>query len=64
MIMKRYFRATGYFCLIVGLISMILLLVKGLKYYEIDNRYIFASLVFIATLFPAIGIKLLKNNKL
>ena len=58
--MEKYNKATGFFLIIIGLVSMILMLAKGLHFYEFKNETI-PLLVFPAIAFPAIGIRLLKK---
>ncbi|MGQ1908257.1 hypothetical protein ACT3CE_00580 [Marinifilum sp. RC60d5] len=60
--MKKYNKATGFFLIIIGLVSMILLLAKGFHFYEFENETI-PLVVFPAVAFPAVGIRLLKKNK-
>jgi len=62
-IMKRKYKIIGYLFFIFGLISILLLLAKGLRFYIIDNDYVFALIVFIAILFPTMGIKFIKKSK-
>jgi len=60
--MKKYYKATGFSLIIIGLVSIILLCAKGFHFYEFGNETI-PLLVFPAIAFPAIGIRLLKKNK-
>ncbi|MBS2101028.1 hypothetical protein [Carboxylicivirga linearis] len=60
--MKKYYKLTGFFFIILGLVSIILLSAKGFHFYEFENESI-TLLVFPAIAFPAIGIRLLKKNK-
>ncbi|MGM0505064.1 MAG: hypothetical protein ACQESQ_10620 [Bacteroidota bacterium] len=61
--MNRKYKMIGYIFFIVGLLSIILLLAKGLRIYKIDNDYVFALIIFIAILFPTMGIQFIKKSK-
>ncbi|MDK2978065.1 MAG: hypothetical protein PWP52_779 [Bacteroidales bacterium] len=61
--MRRNYKIIGYLLFIFGLISILLLLAKGFQFYKIDNEYVFAILVFIAILFPTLGVQFIKKSK-
>ncbi|MDQ2178883.1 hypothetical protein [Marinifilum sp. D714] len=62
--MEKAYKSLGILLVIFGVISMLLLLAKGFNFYQLENRYLFGALVFVAITFPAFGIKLLRKNKL
>ncbi|MPQ48407.1 hypothetical protein GCQ56_15490 [Marinifilum sp. N1E240] len=60
--MRKKYKSLGIVLVVLGLLSMLLLLVKASDFYEMEGRYLFASLVFLGTLLPAVGFRLIRRK--
>ncbi|MDE5419984.1 hypothetical protein L3049_18500 [Labilibaculum sp. DW002] len=61
--MKKIYKPLGILLIVLGIISMLLLLAKGIFSCEIDHHYLLGLLVFMAVAFPSFGIQLIRKNK-
>ena len=60
--MKKYYKATGFSFIIIGLISIIILFANGFHFYNLGKEII-SLLVFPAIALPAIGFRIIKKHR-